>query len=140
MANLILTTYGWQQRIRDKLGVSSAYLPDSVLGQSDVITVAEGNIINQIPTYASLTDDPTGSPPTFDRTWLETAVICECAAIICPSMESRLPFRERGPHFSKDAPKNWEKMRIEMENERDRYIGKILDTGVYQMHFGLTKQ
>ena len=45
MANKILTAENWQQRIRDKLGIDIAYLPNTVIEQPDYITIAESNII-----------------------------------------------------------------------------------------------
>jgi hypothetical protein len=139
MANLILTSDGWQDRIRYKLGVHSAYLSDAEIESPEVINVAEGNIVNQLPLYASYEDEPTGDPPTFKRTWLEAATVCECASLLCPSMETRLPRSERGPHFSQDSTTDWNQRQTLIENERDGYIDKILGTSTYRMHFGLTQ-
>jgi hypothetical protein len=118
MANKILTADGWQQRIRDKMGVFDSYLPDSAIEQPDVITVAEANIITRIPDYESLTGD--------DKVYLEAAVVCECAALLCPSMPARLPIREQGPAMAHQLFIDWDKKKIEFEIERDRYVGKIL--------------
>jgi hypothetical protein len=73
MANRILTTDGWQQRIREHMGVDAAYLPDSAIEQPEYITVAEANIIEQVPDYINLIDDK--------KVFLEAAVVCECAAL-----------------------------------------------------------
>ena len=117
MANLILTSVGWEQRVRDKLGVDSAYVPDAAIQQPEIITVAEANIIEQVPEWGSLTGT--------DRVYLEAAVVCECAALLCKSMPARLPNREQGPHFTREVAVDWEKRRQELEDERDNYIGKI---------------
>lgn len=130
MANLILTAAGWEQRVRDKLGVDTAYLPDAAVQQPDIISVAEANIIDQVPDYATLT----GSK----KTWLEAATICECAALLCPSMAARLPATEQGPHFTREVTVDWDKKRQELEAERDSYIGKIIDL-VAVPHFGLSQ-
>jgi hypothetical protein len=130
MPNLILIATGWEQRVRDKLGVDTAYLPDAAVQQPDIVTVAEANIIDQAPDYATLT----GSK----RTWLEAATVCECAVLLCPSMAARLPASEQGPHFTRDVAVDWDKKRQELEVERDGYIAKIVDL-VAVPHFGLSQ-
>ena len=117
MANLILTSVGWEQRVRDKLGVESAYVPDAVIQQPEIIAVAEANIIEQVPEWESLTG--------ASRVYLEAAVVCECAVLLCKSMPARLPNREQGPHFTREVTVDWEKIRQELEDERDYYLGKI---------------
>jgi hypothetical protein len=129
MANLILTEDGWQGRVRNRLGVEDTYLTDADIAQPDIITVAEANIIDQVPGYADLT----GSK----RTWLEAATVCECAALLCPSMPARLPAREQGPHFTREVAVDWEKKRRDLEAERDGYILKIASV-VTVPHIGLT--
>lgn len=131
MANRILTNTGWEARIQKKMGVDPAYLPDADLSQPDVITVAEANIIKQVPNYASLTDD--------DLVYLEAATVCECAAIICPSMPARLPKREQGPSESHEIDVDWEGKKAEFEGERDRYIGNISTVNIPTLcHFGIS--
>lgn len=130
MANLILTAEGWQGRVRNKLGVDEAYLTDADISQPDIITVAEANIIEQVPDYASLTGN--------NRTWLEAATVCECAALLCPSMAARLPASEQGPHFTREVTVDWDKKRQELEAERDSYIAKIVGL-VAVPHFGLSQ-
>ncbi len=129
MANLILVAEGWQSRVRNRLGVDDAYLTDADIAQPDIITVAEANIIDQVPGYAILT----GSK----RTWLEAATVCECAALLCPSMAARLPATEQGPHFTRNVAVDWDKKRQELEAERDSYIGRVV-TLVAVPHFGLS--
>jgi hypothetical protein len=119
MANRILTAEGWQQRIRDKFGVFDSYLPDSVIEQPENITVAEANIIAQLPDYSGLEDDA--------KVYLEGAVVCECARLIIASMPSRLPTKESGPHESHELSIDWNKKQTEFEMERDVYIGKVIE-------------
>jgi hypothetical protein len=117
MPNLILTELNWTQRVRDKLGVEESYLPDAAIQQPEVITIAEANIIELVPEWESLTGT--------DRVYLEAAVVCECAVLLCPSLAARLPAREQGPHFTREVAVDWERKRQELEAERDSYIGKI---------------
>jgi hypothetical protein len=131
MANRILTEENWQQRIRDKLGVDAAYLPDTVIQQPDIITVAETNIIEQIPNYASLEDDK--------KVYLEAAVVCECAALLCPSMPARLPITQQGPHESHQLYIDWDKKKANFETDRDGYIGKAIDHYPTLFHFGISQ-
>ena len=115
--NRILTAEGWQQRIRDKMGVFDSYLPDSAVEQPDIIGVAEANVIAQIPDYDTLSGD--------ERVYLETAVVCECCVLLCPSMQARLPIQEQGPATAHRLYVDWEKKQAQYMAERDEYIGKI---------------
>lgn len=117
MANSILTTKGWESRIRSVLGVDSAYLPDEEIQQPDFITIAEANIIEQVPGYASMTGT--------DKVYLEAAVVRECAALLCDGMSARLPQREQGPHFSQEIVVNWYKKKADLEAKRDSYLAKL---------------
>ncbi len=130
MANKILTADGWQERIRSKIGADIAYLPDADIERPDIVTVAEASIIEQVPDYASLVDD--------DKTWLEAATVCECAALLCPSMKVRMPSREQGPHFTQELTVDWDVKRQDLEAERDRFVAKINDSDLIQLpRFGL---
>jgi hypothetical protein len=116
--NEILTRSGWQTRVREKMGVLDSYLPDSAIEQPDVIGIAEANIIAQIPDYATLEDDA--------RVYLESAVVCECCVLLCPSMQARLPIQEQGPASGHRLYVDWEKKQALYAAERDGYVGKIL--------------
>jgi hypothetical protein len=130
MANRILKDIGWEARIQKKMGVDPAYMPDTDIQQPDIITVAEANIIAQIPDYATLTDDK--------KVYLEAAVVCECASLLCPSMAARLPKKEQGPHETHELEIDWNKKQVEFEVERDGYVGKINPPSTL-LHFGLSQ-
>jgi len=119
MENRILTNEGWEQRIRDKMGIDIAYLPDSVIQQPDIIGIAESNIIKQVPDYETLEGD----------TWLylETAVVLECCILLCSSMDARLPKKQTGPHEGHELYLNWENKKTEFIEERNACIGKIYE-------------
>lgn len=122
MENRILKDIGvYEQRIRDKIGVDIAYLPDSVINQPDCITVAEANIIAQIPEYATI------EPDTDLRIYLEYAVVLECSILLCPSMSTRLPKKETGEHASYELGTDWTKKKAEFEEEKEGTIMKIID-------------
>ena len=131
MANLILTTDGWQDRVRLKLGVDEAYLSDTELAMPEIVSIAEANIIEQVPDYASKTGT--------NKVYLEAATVCECAILACPSMPARMPTREQGPHATFEISVDWDKKKAEFAIERDRYVGKIL-TGSFPtlLHFGIS--
>ncbi|MDD5486702.1 MAG: hypothetical protein PHW65_04030 [Dehalococcoidales bacterium] len=129
MPNLILTASGWQERVRAKLGVDSPYLPDEIIEQPDIVTVAEAKIIGQVANYAVLTGT--------DRVYLEAATVCECAVLLCPSMSARMPTREQGPHFSHEIAVDWEKKSGELAAERDGYILNIAGSDTTLLHFVL---
>lgn len=119
MANRILIEENWEERVRNKIGVDNNYLPDSAINSPDVITIAEANIISQIPEYESLTGDL--------KVYLEYVVVLECCILLCPSMPARLPKKEAGPHGNYELGNDWSKLKAELENERNRFIGLILE-------------
>lgn len=119
MENRILTNIGHEERIRSKMGVSEPYLPDDDINQPDCITIAEANIITQIPDYATLTGDL--------RVYLEYTVVLECCILLCPSMGTRLPKKETGPHGSYELGSDWSNKKAEFEEEKNKFIGKILE-------------
>jgi hypothetical protein len=130
MANKILKTTGYEVRIRSKMGVDAAYLPDADINQPDIITIAEANIIETVPDYDDLTGD--------DLVYLEAATVCECAILLCPSMPVRLPAREQGPSFSRDIEVDWDKKKSKLETDRDAYLSRISTVTYTQVpHFGL---
>lgn len=118
MANLILTTDGWQDRVRLKLGVDEAYLSDTELAMPEIVSIAEANIIEQVPDYASKTGT--------DKVYLEAATVCECAILACPSMPARMPTREQGPHATFEISVDWDKKKAELEAERDSYLSRLV--------------
>lgn len=117
MANLILTEEGWQERVRSVLGTDSAYLPDTVIESPEFITVAEANIVDQVPDYADLTGT--------DKVYLEAAAVCECASLLCDAMAVRVPQREQGPHFTQELVVNWHKLKADLGNKRDSYLARL---------------
>lgn len=119
MENRILTNEGWEQRIRDKMGIDIAYLPDSVIQQPDIIGIAEANIIEKVPEYETLDGDA--------LLYLETAVVLECCILLCSSMDARLPKKQTGPHEGHELYLNWENKKTEFIEERNACIGKIYE-------------
>lgn len=117
MANRILTQDGWEDRIRDKLGVNDATLPDAVLQSPDVIGVAEAKVIAAIPHWQSLTGD--------DRIFLEAATVCMAAIQVIDSMPARLPIRMQGPGMDVQVEVDWKARRQALEEERNEYLGRI---------------
>lgn len=118
MANKILTGEGWQGRIRNLLGVDSAFVPDDDLEQPDIVDIAEANIIELVPGYADLTGDK--------KTYLESATACECAVLACDSMPARLPTKESGPHATYELSIDWDQKKAELQDKRDVYLSKLI--------------
>ena len=130
MSNKILTATGFESRIRSKLGVDAAYIPDADINQPDIVLIAEANIIRVVPDYDALTGD--------DLIYLEAATVCECAILLCPSMPARLPVKEQGPSFTREIEVDWTEKQVKLEAERDRFISNISTVAYIDVpHFGL---
>jgi hypothetical protein len=112
-----LTTAGWEERVRAKVGVDDSYLPDAVLAQPDVITVAEARVVKAVPAYASLTDD--------DRVFLEAATVCWAARQVITTMKARLPTRQKGPSGEYEVTVDWDKRKDDLEAEYYDHLGNI---------------
>lgn len=134
MANRILVEDGYEGRIRSRLGVSEPYLPNEDINYPDIITIAESNVISQIPNYSTLEGD--------SKAYLESLVVLECCILLCPSMGARLPKKETGPHAGHELYVNWDNKKLEFVGERDNLIGKILALDgiafLSPSHFGVT--
>ena len=122
MANRILTSVGWEKRVLNKLGVDPAYLSEDVINSQDIITVAEANIIAQIPEYTTIDKE------SDLWVYLENAVVLECCILLCPSMSTRLPKKESGEHASYELGTDWSKKKAEFKEEKEETIMKIIDT------------
>ena len=79
MSNRILTEDGWQERVRNIIGVNESYLPDDAIEKPEIITVAEAYIIQIVPEYASL---------QIRKVLLELATVCECGRLCHQCMGS----------------------------------------------------
>lgn len=130
MANRILKDIDWEQRVRDKMGVDSPYLPDSAIQQPDIIDVAEANIIEQVQNYAELEGDK--------LTYLEAATVCECAVLLCAGMAARLPKLSQGPHARYEVGVDWGKKKEELRAERDSCLARLMPIPIHY-HFGLSR-
>jgi len=118
MTNRILTDEGWQERVREVIGVDQAYLPDSTLEKKDVVDIAESNIIELVPDYETIPEDK--------KVYLESATVCECAVLVCDSMPARLPVKESGPHATYEVDIDWAKRKSELADKRDIFLSKII--------------
>lgn len=72
--NRILTEPGYQDIIRDKIGLATEVLPDSKIDRMDGVELAETIIIQRVPDYSSLAGD--------NSLYLKMAtVFCVCALL-----------------------------------------------------------
>ena len=110
---------GWEQKVRDELGTDEIYVPDSILRNQ--IDLAEANIIENAPEWELV--------PADKREYLETAAVCECAALVCPSMPARLPKKETGPHAAYELDIDWGELRNDLQGKRDSCLSKIIEVG-----------
>ena len=119
MANKILVEENWQERVGNKMGVDSAYLPDSAINQPDIIGVAELNTTSMFPSYEDFEGD--------NLVYLESIAILECCILLCPSMSARLPKKESGPHAGHELYVNWDNKKAEFIGERNSLVDRLED-------------
>jgi hypothetical protein len=112
------------------MGVDDTYLPDSIIDQPDIITIAEANIIKQVPNYSTFTGD--------NLVYLEAVAVLECCILLCPSLAARLPKKEDGAHASFEWNIDWNKKKIEFTGEKDDYISQITGVTPSLSSFGVT--
>ncbi|MDK8182109.1 hypothetical protein [Paenibacillus sp. UMB4589-SE434] len=92
MANKILITDTYHREIQALLGVSDKILPNTDIDAPSVLFVAEAKVIAAVPDYASLLDD--------DKAFLYAATIHMVAAILAPSMSTRIAKSKKDFDFS----------------------------------------
>lgn len=117
MANLILGE-GWEERVRNALGVKEAYLPDSAINRPEIIKIAEANITKRVPNYAALTGT--------DKVYLEAATVYECATLLCDEMPTRMPTQQVSPHLESRIDVKWDKKKKQLEDKRDTYLANLV--------------
>lgn len=117
MDNLILVEAGWQDRVRDKLGVSDVYLPDSAVEQFEAVGLAERYMVMRVPHHADLGAD--------EFRILQSAAVSECARLLCPTMKARLPKRQEGLHMELTLETDWDQRKKELEEERETILSYI---------------
>jgi hypothetical protein len=82
MPNKILTGSTYYSEIRGRLGVSVSDISNDDIDARSVMAIAEKKVIESVPDYETLT----GS----DSDYVYTAAICMVAAMLAPSMATRL--------------------------------------------------
>ncbi len=109
--NRILTDSGYQDIIRDKIGLDSIILPDSKIDRMDGVEHAETIIIDRITDYASLTGD--------DLHYLKIATIfCVCAVLAKDFGQGNLK-SEKLPDYQ------YENFKIDMKEKAQDFWDKV---------------
>lgn len=124
MPNRILTIEGYQDAIRELLGVTVLMLPDTAIDRENIITIAESAVIKQVPNYAEIIADIENSD---DAVYLRSAVISQVAARCCPGLEAKFKTSEQsetGYNYKKENV-DWTKKKVEFEAQATEYIGMI---------------
>ena len=108
-----MTEVGWEDRVRNLLGVEDMYLTDEDIRHPEIIDLAEAEMVARFPNYATLTGP--------FRVWLEAATVSYCAMLLCPTMKARLPVREQSLHLNRELTVDWDKRKEELFNEIERF-------------------
>lgn len=118
MANKILIGSTYYGEIRGRLGVSISELLDTDIDARSVMNIAENRVIESVPDYATLND--------VDSDYVYTAAICMVAAILAPSMGSRLKKSKKDFDSSfENQDINWQQRGIELLTDCYEAIGNI---------------
>lgn len=118
MANKILIGSTYYSEIRGRLGVSVSDLPDTDIDARSVMNIAENKVIESVPDYETLT----GS----DSDYVYTAAICMVAAILAPSMATRIKKSKKDfdSGFENQAVK-WDQVKLQLLDDCYVAIGNI---------------
>lgn len=110
MANKILTTETYHDEIRGRLGVSEDVVSNADIDALSVLPIGEMRVIAAAPNYAELIDD--------DHIYVYTAAICMVAAILAPSMISRIKRSKKDFDFSfENQLVDWNKYANQLSDE-----------------------
>ncbi len=125
MANKVLTTEGWEERIRAKFRLTVNQLSDADIRQPDVIDMAEAMVADAVPAWSDII-----AAGGNNKIYLESAVVNICASLLCPSMSQRLAL-VRGPLMTIDyGDIDWSAKAREFWDVAIIDIGRCNDTGV----------
>lgn len=124
MPNKILTTAGWEERVRAKFRLSSNQLPDADIRQPDIIDMAEALVTDAVTTWAGII-----AAGGNKKVYLESAVVNACASLLCPSMPQRLAF-VKSPLMTVDyGDTDWGKKAEELWGSAVADMGRCNDAG-----------
>lgn len=111
-------------RIRSRLGVNDSHL--TVAEIDEVLPEIEAMIMEKIPDYASKTGNL--------KIYLDSAVVCKAASVLCTVLKKKFPVREQGPGGSFETQLNWDEEALKHEQNYSMFMSKLKPPTVYP-HF-----
>ena len=108
----VIVATGYEDTVRNRLGVTSGELPDSVINDRMVIDMAEAAIMRRVPRYNDITD-------VFDRLLLESAVINYVCYLLAPSMARRLEVEVT------TIDTRWKKERVNWDAVAQKFLSDV---------------
>lgn len=111
-------------RIRSRLGVNDSHL--TVAEIDEVLPEIEAMIMEKIPDYASKTGKA--------KIYLDSAVVCKAASVLCSVLKKKFPVREQGPGGSFETQIDWDADKKEHEQNYNSFMSKLKAPTIYP-HF-----
>lgn len=115
---------GYEDAVRMKLGVKKHELPDADINQRVIVNLAESIVIKKVPSYTTITDDT-------DKIRLESAVLSQVCALLCPGMARRLNIEVKtiDVTWKKDKVR-WDEMALQFIADYDFALSQITSVPV----------
>lgn len=113
---------GYQDAVRELLGVSGQILPNTAIDRENIITLAELLIVHRVPNYEAII-----TAAREEAIYLRSATITQVAATCCPGLKAKFKTSEQsetGFKYTKEAV-DWDKKKGELSVMVEDYLGMI---------------
>jgi len=115
---------GYENSIRNKMGVRDGELIDSDINDKFVLDISEAYIVKRVPNYSKITDP-------IQQLYLENATVCYICYMLGPSMDRRLNDKVSTLDLSWQKQKvDWEEKALEFLAECDNSLAQITEVEV----------
>lgn len=105
---------GFEDSIRNRLGVKKSELPDEDINDKFIAQLAETVTIKRVPDYESITDER-------DLMFLESAVSYYICYLLAPTMPNRIKYKVSTIEV------RWEKLKTDWEKRAEEFLALYED-------------
>jgi hypothetical protein len=128
MALILSNSLEWMPVLRINLGVDAIDLPDDVLDNELMISLAEERVVELLPDWASLF--------TAKATQIKMAAICFLAAQFCQWCKVNILTSEsEGNYKGQRQAIDWDRKEVELNNSAMSFIAKADPTTVSTLQY-----
>lgn len=114
----------YADRIRARLGVKESHL--SVEEIDEVLPEIEAQFCELVPDWEEII-----SSDSDKKTFLQSAVVCKTASVLCSLLKLKYPVKEQGAGGSFEVSVDWDGLMVKLESDSNRFLYKLIPLPVY---------